>query len=49
VDDLSVISAVFEELYPGNQSFGLRDIVDMADRQPDVFARNASVSQKPVR
>jgi len=49
VDDLSVISAVFEELYPRNPSFGLRDIVDMADRRPDVLAQNASVSQKPVR
>ena len=48
-DDLRVITAVFEELYPKNPSFGLRDIVALAERRPDIFALNASVSQKPVR
>lgn len=48
-DDLRVITAIFEELYPRNPAFGLRDVVDMADRRPDVFAMNASVNQKPVR
>lgn len=48
-DDLALVRAVFEELYPRDPAFGLGEILDLLDARPEVRALNRDVEQKPVR
>ena len=48
-DDLALIRAVFEELYPTNPAFGLDDILALLDARPDLVELNRHVEQKRVR
>jgi spore coat polysaccharide biosynthesis protein SpsF len=48
-EDLALVRAVFETLYPGNPQFGLAEILDLLDARPDLLALNRDVVQKPVR
>ncbi|MCS7035719.1 MAG: glycosyltransferase family protein [Saprospiraceae bacterium] len=40
-EDYAFIRAVYEELYPKNPRFGLKDILDLTERRPDIFALNS--------
>jgi spore coat polysaccharide biosynthesis protein SpsF len=48
-DDLEVVRRIFQALYPVNNAFGFDHVAALADRNPEIFALNASVDQKPVR
>ena len=48
-EDLALVRAVFEELYPRDPAFGLGDILDLLDARPELRALNRDVEQKPVR
>jgi spore coat polysaccharide biosynthesis protein SpsF len=44
-EDLAVIRAIYERLYPVNPCFGLDDILALRDMDPALFERNASRRQ----
>jgi len=48
-EDLALVRAVFEELYPRDPAFGLGEILDLLDARPELRALNRDVAQKPVR
>jgi spore coat polysaccharide biosynthesis protein SpsF len=48
-DDLALITKIYEALYPRNPHFGLRDMIELLDRNPSWTALNAHVRQKEVR
>lgn len=48
-EDFTLISRIFEELYPGNQEFSLADIVALMEAQPELRAINQHIQQKKVR
>jgi spore coat polysaccharide biosynthesis protein SpsF len=48
-EDLAVVRAVFEALYPRRPAFGLSDILDLLDARPELRALNRDIEQKPVR
>jgi len=48
-EDFVLVQAVYEELYPSNPAFGLREILELFERRPDLPALNSSVRQKAVR
>jgi spore coat polysaccharide biosynthesis protein SpsF len=48
-DDLALIRAVFDELYPKDPAFGLDDILALLDARPDLAELNRHVEQKRVR
>jgi len=48
-EDLQLVQAVFEELYPTNQYFSLVDILDLFRRKPELPKLNQHVEQKPIR
>jgi spore coat polysaccharide biosynthesis protein SpsF len=48
-EDLDLITAIYEDLYPDNPEFGLQDILDLFERRPDLLEINAEIQQKPVR
>jgi len=48
-EDLALVRAVFEELYPRDPAFGLGEILDLLDARPDLRGLNRDVEQKPVR
>jgi spore coat polysaccharide biosynthesis protein SpsF len=39
-EDYAFINAVFEELFPANPLFGVRDILGLLETRPDIFAIN---------
>jgi transketolase len=43
-EDYRFIAAVFEELYPRNPLFSVRDILDLLERRPDIYAINRSLA-----
>lgn len=43
-EDYQFIKAVWEELYPGNPLFGVRDILELMGRRPDIYAINRSLA-----
>lgn len=45
-EDLNVVTAVFEALYPANPAFTTRDIVRFLDRRPDLVKRNQGLVQR---
>ena len=48
-DDLDLITAVYQELYPGDPQFSLSDVLALLERRPELLALNATVRQKAVR
>jgi len=42
--DYQFIQAVYEELYPSNPLFGIRDILGLLERRPDIYQINASLA-----
>jgi spore coat polysaccharide biosynthesis protein SpsF len=49
LEDLALIRAIYEELYPKNPSFGLRDILELLERRPELIDLNHHIQQKQVR
>lgn len=47
--DLELIRQIYQRLYPGNPDFGIRDILELLDREPHLAQLNGSIQQKPVR
>lgn len=43
-EDYQFIKSVYEELYPSNPLFGLREILELLERRPDIFQINASMA-----
>lgn len=43
-EDYRFIKAVWEELWPVNRLFGVRDILDLLERRPDIYAINRSLA-----
>jgi spore coat polysaccharide biosynthesis protein SpsF len=48
-EDLALVRAVFDELYPVDPAFGLSDILDLLDARPELRELNREIQQKPVR
>jgi spore coat polysaccharide biosynthesis protein SpsF len=44
-EDLALIRAIYERLYPVDPEFGLREILELRDREPDLFEVNAARRQ----
>lgn len=47
-DDYRLIGEIFDSLYPENPAFGLRDVLDLLDRRPDLRTINRDVRRKSV-
>ncbi len=47
-EDLDVVRAVYDDLYPTRPDFGYADALAHAAEHPDVHARNRHVRQKPA-
>ncbi|MDR1516346.1 MAG: glycosyltransferase family protein [Synergistaceae bacterium] len=45
-EDFELIRAVIERLYPINQDFRLKDVIELLDSNPDLSLLNATVKQK---
>lgn len=43
-EDYRFIRAVYEELYPHNPLFGVRDILGLLERRPEIYAINAALA-----
>ena len=43
-EDYQFIKAVWDELYPVNKLFGVRDILDLLERRPDIYGINRSLA-----
>jgi spore coat polysaccharide biosynthesis protein SpsF len=48
-EDFALIRGIYEELYPLNPAFGLRDVLDLLERRPELIEINRHVEQKPIR
>lgn len=48
-DDLRLVTAIYEELYPRNAAFTLTDVIALLDARPDLRSMNEHVQQKAVR
>jgi len=48
-DDLQLVTAIYEALYPSNPAFTLTDVIALLDARPDLRAMNDHVQQKTVR
>jgi spore coat polysaccharide biosynthesis protein SpsF len=48
-EDYELIAAIYDELYPHNPAFTLKDVLGLLDRRPGLLAFNAEVLDKPVR
>lgn len=48
-EDLALIRAIFEELYPGNPEFSLFDVLELCARRPELARINQAIQQKAVR
>jgi spore coat polysaccharide biosynthesis protein SpsF len=47
-EDYTLLSRIFEVLYPANPAFGLRDVLAFLDREPAVARLNENVRRKHV-
>lgn len=47
-EDLALVKAIYEALYPANPAFGLPDMLDLLERRPDLARINQHVQQKKV-
>ncbi len=48
-EDLNLVIAIYQELYPANPHFALSDVLALVDRRPELVRLNATVRQKAVR
>lgn len=48
-EDFTVVSAVFEALYPANPAFGLQEILNFLDGKPELLELNGGIQQKAAR
>ncbi len=48
-EDLRLVRAVFEALYPSDPGFGLDAMLAFLDERPELAALNREIQQKPVR
>jgi spore coat polysaccharide biosynthesis protein SpsF len=48
-EDLDLISAIYQELYPHNQRFRLADVLELCDRKPELATLNRGIQQKAAR
>lgn len=48
-DDFDVITAVYEALYADDPQFGLTEVLQLFDRQPELAGRNRHVQQRVPR
>ncbi len=48
-EDFALIRAVYEALYPANPAFGLREVLELLERRPELAQLNQHVEQKKVR
>jgi spore coat polysaccharide biosynthesis protein SpsF len=48
-EDLALVRAIFDELYPRDPEFGLDAILALLAERPELRALNAAIVQKPVR
>jgi spore coat polysaccharide biosynthesis protein SpsF len=44
VEDLEVVGAVYEALWPSNPTFGIDDVIDFLDRHPKLARRNRTAA-----
>jgi len=47
-EDLSVITRIFQELYPRNKNFNLGDILNLYGRKPEIFSANIHIKRNNV-
>jgi len=47
--DYELIQTVFERLYPKNNEFTLKDVINLLDSEPALKVLNQQIQQKPVR
>lgn len=47
-EDFALIKRIIEELYPGNPTYGMADILRLFDRDPGMFLMNAHVEKNEV-
>jgi spore coat polysaccharide biosynthesis protein SpsF len=47
-EDLALVRAIFERLYPQDHGFGLGEIAALLREHPEIRALNAHVQQKAV-
>jgi spore coat polysaccharide biosynthesis protein SpsF len=45
-EDFELVKAIIERLYPVDHDFGLEDIIDLLERNPELVRINGSVKQK---
>jgi spore coat polysaccharide biosynthesis protein SpsF len=48
-EDLNLVRAIYEALYPMNPAFSITDVIALLSERPDLVAMNAEVQQKAVR
>lgn len=48
-DDLRLVRAVYEQLYPSNPAFTLSDVLDLLARKPELLEMNRDVVQRAAR
>ena len=48
-EDLALIQAIYEELYPSKPDFTLPDILDLLNRRPELLALNQHIQAKRYR
>ncbi len=48
-EDYELIRAIYEELYPKDPEFALKDVLELIERRPELIELNAHVEQKPIR
>ncbi|MEK7106834.1 MAG: hypothetical protein AAB899_01435, partial [Patescibacteria group bacterium] len=46
LEDYTLITAVFDELYPKNPDFSAEDVVEFLKTRPDIVAINSEIKQK---
>ncbi len=48
-EDFRLISRIYELLYPSNSAFGLEEVIDVINNDPELVEINAHIQQKSVR
>ena len=49
IEDFELVTQIYQSLYPLNPDFGLREIIELFRRQPELRLVNADIQQKDVR
>jgi spore coat polysaccharide biosynthesis protein SpsF len=49
IEDFELIRSIYEELYPKNRVFSLKEILGLLDRKPELVCMNKHIQQKAVR